>query len=220
MIKKKIDEKGIPEQPKIILPEGYKKEAKPAQAVPATEGNLAPIDKICQIISADDEKLLAKIQKEVDALRKAVKEREDFMNLVQRVQADFDNYQKRIRREKELLERYQDEYILKDLIPAFDNLDVAVTTKCTTDESQNILNGVELTRKEIMKVLDKRGVKIIKSLGEKFDPNFHEAIALVETADKPAGIVIEELKPGFMLHDRVLRPAKVKVSTPPKQQAT
>lgn len=197
-------------------------EAKPT---PAPAGNAAPIkkeeihplDKICQIISADDEKMLAKIQKEIESLRKVVNERDEYLKLLQRVQADFTNYQKRIKNEKECWDKYQDESILRELIPALENLDRPLKIKCQTDEAKCILDGVELTRREIARILEKRGIKQIKSKGEKFDPSMHEAVGMIESADHPEGTILEELRTGYMLHDRVIRAAQVRISTKPHQ---
>lgn len=165
----------------------------------------------------DSSKDLDKLQAEIEELRKAVKERDEFLKLSQRIQADFANYQKRIRRDKECWEKYKDEDLLKQLIPALDNLDRAVKVECKSDDAKCLLDGVGLTKQEVFRVLDKNGVKEIKTLGEKFDPTYHESVGTVESADRKEGEIVEEMLKGFMLHDRVLRPAKVRIAVLPKQ---
>lgn len=177
-----------------------------------------PIDKICQIISDEDERLLNKIQSEIEELGKAVKEREEFFGLLQRTQSDFMNYQKRIKREKENWDKYQDEAILKELLPALDNLDRTLEVKCESDDAKCILDGVDLTKREVLRILEKRGLKKIKTVKEKFDPSLHEALGTIETDEYPEGVILEEARPGFILHDRVIRAAQVRVSTPPKPE--
>jgi len=149
--------------------------------------------------------------KETEALRKKASERDEFFNSLQRVQADFLNYQTRIKREKEDWNKYKNEYILQQLLSAFDNLDRVLKIKCESKEAQCLLDGINLTKKEIVRVLEKNGVTPIKTTGETFDPARHEAVMAVDDKNRPDNAVIEEINPGYLLHDRVLRPAQVKV---------
>jgi molecular chaperone GrpE len=151
------------------------------------------------------------IQKEMEELRKLAAERDEFLKLLQRVQADFLNYQKRIKREKEEWERYKNEDILQQLLNAFDNLDNALKMKCESKEAQCLLEGIDLTKKELLRILEKNGVMLIKTIGEKFDPARHEAVLIVDDTNQPDNTIIEEISPGYLLYDRVLRPARVKV---------
>lgn len=149
--------------------------------------------------------------KETEELRKKASERDEFFNSLQRVQADFLNYQARIKREKEDWYKYKSEDILQQLLNAFDNLDRVLKIKCESKEAQCLLDGINLTKKEIVRVLEKNGVTPIKTTGETFDPARHEAVMAVDDKNQPDNTVIEEINPGYLLHDRVLRPAQVKV---------
>ncbi len=145
-------------------------------------------------------------------IKKLMAERDEYLKLSQRIQADFLNYQKRIKREKEEWEKYKDENILQQLLTAFDSLDRVLRIKCESQEAQCLIEGIDLTKKELLRILEKNGVTRIKTTGEKFDPARHEAVIVVEDEKQPDNTVIEELSPGYFLFDRVLRPAKIKVN--------
>ncbi|MFH1226748.1 MAG: nucleotide exchange factor GrpE [Planctomycetota bacterium] len=166
----------------------------------------------------DPAQALEKLRKEIEDLRNAAQERNEFKNLAQRVQADFENYQKRIRRDRDCWEKYKDEDLLKALIPAFDNLDRALKIECKSDDAKCLLDGVGLSKQEIFRIMEKHGVKQIKTMGEKFDPIYHEVINAKESPDKPDNVIIEEVARGFMLFDRVIRPAKVVITANKKKE--
>jgi molecular chaperone GrpE len=214
MIKKKH-----PENPSgLVMPDGtpltaaQPKEEKPKHEVKPELST--PLDKICRAISGDAA-LLKKVEADLEALKKAVKEREEFLDLLQRTQADFSNYQKRIKREKECWEKYQDEPILKELLPALESLNKPLEIKCESADAKCIQEGIDLARRELLRILEKRGIILMKTIGEKFNPAQHEAVATIESDKHPEGIILEEVRPGFILHDRVIRPAQVKVSKSP-----
>lgn len=175
--------------------------------------------KACSAPPDDPTKELAKLQVEIAELRKLAKERDEFLKLSQRIQADFENYQKRIKRDRDCWEKYKDETLLKELIPAFDNLDRALKTECKSDDARCLLDGVGLSKQEIFRILDKHGIKQIKTTDQKFDPKYHEVVSAVESLEKPDGTIIEETARGFMLYDRVIRPAKVIIAVTKKKAA-
>ncbi|MFA5794226.1 MAG: nucleotide exchange factor GrpE [Candidatus Brocadiia bacterium] len=175
--------------------------------------------KACQTSPEDPAQALEKLQKELEDLRNAANERDEFLKLSQRIQADFENYQKRIKRDRECWEKYKDEDLLKALIPAFDNLDRALKIECKSDDAKCLLDGVGLSKQEILRIMEKHGVKLIKTMDEKFNPNYHEVVNAKESSDKPDGIIIEEIVKGFMLYDRVIRPAKVVIAASKKKPA-
>lgn len=194
----------------------------PAKSAPETPAD----DKACTLPTEDSTAELQKLQKELEGLRKAATERDEFLKLLQRVQADFLNYQKRIKNEKECWDKYQDENLLRELLPAFDNFGRTLKLECTTDEAKCIMDGVTLIKREVFRILEKRGLKQMKTLGEKFDPNLHEAVAVTEIAE-PEGTassehkeneILEEVAPGFMLNDRLIRAAKVRIAMKPKKK--
>lgn len=189
---------------------------RPAQTA-ANASGVPEAGKTCPAPPDDPTKELAKLQNEILQLRKAAKERDELKNLAQRVQADFENYQKRIKRDKECWEKYKDETLLKELIPAFDNLDRALKTECKSDDARCLLDGVGLSKQEIFRILDKHGIKQIKITDQKFDPKYHEVVSAIESIEKPDGAIIEETARGFMLYDRVIRPAKVIIAVNKKK---
>ncbi len=128
-----------------------------------------------------------------------------------RLQADFDNYRRRVDREREELRRYVTGTILGEFLPVYDNLERALKYMPDTQEAKAWRMGVEMTLKGFNDVLSKFGVSAIPSVGSQFDPRVHEAVQRVES-DHPEGTIVEELLKGFQWEDRVLRASMVKVS--------
>jgi molecular chaperone GrpE len=153
---------------------------------------------------------------DVEALRR---ELEDKTDRLLRALAETDNVRRRAQREREESVRYAAEALLRDLIPVLDNLDRALDAARTAGEAHGILDGVELIRREFLKVLERHGVTRYSALGLRFDPNQHEAIARVVSADKEPDTVVGETLPGYALRGRVLRPAQVAVAAPPDEDA-
>jgi molecular chaperone GrpE len=127
--------------------------------------------------------------------------------------ADLDNYRKRILREKEEAERYANERLVKEVLPVLDSLDRALAA--AGDHPLRI--GIEMTRRLFEDALARFGVKGFSAKGETFDPHRHEAIVSVATAAHPPGTVLEEQQRGFVMHDRLIRPALVMVAGPPAE---
>lgn len=133
-----------------------------------------------------------------------------------RLYAEFDNYRKRVNKEKEDLTRYGNESLLYELLPAIDNLELALK-HALCDPKTGVVKGVEITLKELQRTLEKFGLVRIESLGKKFDPSVHHAMVQVEREDMEDKMVAEELRAGYLLHDKVLRPSLVAVSVTPKK---
>jgi molecular chaperone GrpE len=133
-----------------------------------------------------------------------------------RAAADLENYKKRAQREKEDLQKFGNEKLLKDLLPVLDNLDRALAAAASDDP---LRAGVVLVRTAFEQVLGRYGVKPFSALGQPFDPALHEALMQVPTADKPAGTVVVEHARGFTLHERLVRPALVGVAVAPPASA-
>jgi molecular chaperone GrpE len=140
-----------------------------------------------------------------ETLERLKEEHERFL----RAAADLDNYKKRAAREREDVERYGNEKLLKDLLPVVDGLDRALAA---APQDGPLGEGVRLVRATLERALAKHGVTPFSALGEKFDPAFHEALLQVPTADQPPGTVVLEHARGFKLHDRLVRPAMVGVA--------
>ncbi|HEA65257.1 MAG TPA: nucleotide exchange factor GrpE [Desulfobacterales bacterium] len=130
-----------------------------------------------------------------------------------RISAEFENYKKRSARQIDEFRKFANESLLKDMLCVVDNLERAVDSS-QNDEIKNhtIAEGVTLTIDEISKIFKKFNVKPILSLNEPFDPNFHQAVMQEETEDYPDNVVLKELQKGYLMHDRLLRPAMVIVS--------
>ncbi len=129
-----------------------------------------------------------------------------------RLQADFDNFRRRMDREREEMQGRVAERLLSNLLPVFDNLERALAYMPTEGDGKAWRVGVEMTLNGFLEALAGLGVKPIEAIGTMFDPRFHEAVQQVESSE-PEGTVVEEVQRGFMWNDRVLRASLVKVST-------
>ena len=130
-----------------------------------------------------------------------------------RVSAEFENYKKRSVRQIDEFRKFANESLLKDMLCVVDNLERAVDSSQNDGvKNQTIAEGVTLTIDELSKIFEKFNVKPILSLNEPFNPNFHQAVMQEETEDCPDNVVLKELQKGYLMHDRLLRPAMVIVS--------
>lgn len=142
-------------------------------------------------------------------LSKLRQERDEYLDLARRTKAEFDNYQKRMAREREQSLRYAYAPLARDLLPAIDNLDRFLTG---VKEENELTRIVGFVRNQIIDALKKHGISIIEAQGQPFDPNLHEAISQVPSADVPPQSVVQVVEAGYQNQDRILRPAKVIVS--------
>lgn len=129
-----------------------------------------------------------------------------------RAQADFDNFRRRTLKEKEDLAKYASMKLVTELVPVLDNFERALATAPQGAESESFSKGVEMIFRQFESVLQAEGVTAMNSVGQPFNPDFHQAIMQVESEEHEEGIVVEEVQKGYMLKDKVLRPAMVKVS--------
>jgi len=137
---------------------------------------------------------------------------EEAMDKMMRLAAEFDNYRKRSAREHENIRKFAAENIIKELLPIVDNFERGIESVNDLKDFDSFLNGVKLILNQMINLLEKEGVKQIKAVGEVFDPNIHEAVMHVNSDDYPENIVIQEFQNGYILNDRVIRPAMVSVS--------
>jgi molecular chaperone GrpE len=144
----------------------------------------------------------------------AEQEREQFLTLLQRTRADFENYQKRSQRDLAQERRYWHGSLALDLLPALDNLDRATTAAKQANETGPLVQGVALVQAQLLDMLRRHGITRMEAQGQPFDPNLHQAVMQQPSADQPPNTVLQVLEQGFMIHDRVLRPARVVVSKP------
>lgn len=130
-----------------------------------------------------------------------------------RMAAELENYKKRAARELDDIKKYANENLIRQLLTVVDNLERAIASAASENENgQSLVDGVALTLAEIMKILEKHYVSPIHALGEPFDPAFHQAMCQEECADQPPNTVVQEFQKGYLIHDRLLRPAMVVVS--------
>ena len=129
--------------------------------------------------------------------------------------AEFDNYRKRAAREKDAVVAYGNERLLRAVLPFLDNLERAISQAGASGSAEPLVEGVRLTYDHLLAELRKFGLTPIAAEGAMFDPNLHEAIAMVAWEGKPEGTVLAENRKGYVLNGRLLRPAQVTVARPP-----
>lgn len=143
-----------------------------------------------------------------------LKKLEDELKLQQdkylRLYAEFENYKKRVYKDKEELLNYGNESLIYELLAVIDNLEMAL--KHASAETNGLTQGVEITLKEFLKVIEKFGVTAIPALGEKFNPELHHAMTQIQRDDVDENVVVEEYRRGYRIKDKILRPSLVAVS--------
>ncbi|MGF7056365.1 nucleotide exchange factor GrpE [Brassicibacter mesophilus] len=150
-----------------------------------------------------------KIQNEYE---NTLKELEEVDNRYLRLQADFNNYRKRVEKEKESTYLYASQELICKLLPVIDNFDRALEIKIDETKLENFYQGVELVYKQFVDILKDSGLEEIDALNQKFDPNYHHAVAQEESDQHAEDTVMEVFLKGYMLKDRVVRPSMVKVA--------
>lgn len=151
----------------------------------------------------------AQLQSEVQRLQSLA---DEYQQRALRTQADFDNFRKRTLKEKEDFAKYASSKLITELLPIIDNFDRAISAAGDTAEIESFAKGVNMIFRQLEGVLKAEGLEAMDSVGKPFNPEFHQAIMQVESDEYEEGIVVEEVQKGYMLKDRVLRPAMVKVS--------
>lgn len=137
-----------------------------------------------------------------------------------RAQADLENFRKRVQREASEDHRYRVISVVRDILPALDNLERAVDAAKSTDDLPKLVEGVQLVVKQFEDILVRHSVKPIPAVGRPFDPNLHQAIQQVSSSEHPPMTIVTECQRGYTLHDRVVRPSVVIVSAAPAESAT
>lgn len=151
-----------------------------------------------------------------EALRQALtartQEAERLQDRLLRLQAEFENYKKRMAREKAEFLKFAHEELILEFLPVLDNLERALGAARAEAGSTPLLEGIEMIVRLFRSVLEKAGVKPMETIGQPFDPAFHQAVAQVESSHGDDNTVVEEIQKGYLIEGRVLRPAMVKVS--------
>lgn len=167
-----------------------------------------PVDKKAQTVTV--------AVAEYESLKNRLEELEGLKDKLMRTAADFENAKKRLAREKEEFVRFNQERILGQLLPVLDNFQRAMdhSEEVTDTNARKIINGIEMVLKQLNEILKSQGVKKVESVGQPFDPNLHEAVGYVQD-DGKEDEVVDEIQTGYLLHDRLLRAAKVRVRIAP-----
>ena len=134
-----------------------------------------------------------------------------------RLAAEFENYKRLTQRDQREQIRFGNEQLLKELLPVVDNMERAIKAARTNGSDSALIQGVELTLKQLLGILAKFGVQAIETAGQDFDPSAHQAVSYGPSNDVPTNKVLDEFQKGYRLHDRILRAAMVSVSSGPAQ---
>jgi molecular chaperone GrpE len=145
-------------------------------------------------------------------LQSLINKLEEADNRYLRLQADFDNFRRRTRLDAEASEKYKAQKLALELLPALDNFERALKMEADSEQTKSILQGMEMVYRSLVEALKKEGVEAIEAVGKEFDPHYHQAVMQVEDENYGSNIVVEEFQKGYMIKDRVLRPAMVKVN--------
>jgi molecular chaperone GrpE len=129
-----------------------------------------------------------------------------------RTQADFDNFRRRARQEKEEFAKYASQKLIEGLLPIVDNFERAMSASREQKDFDSLAKGIEMIQRQLNQLLESEGLLPIEAMGQPFNPELHQAIMQVEAEASESGIVVEELQKGYMLKDKVIRPAMVKVT--------
>lgn len=152
--------------------------------------------------------------KSTEAVETIQAELEETKDKYLRLYADFENYRKKMQRDKEDLIKYANESMIYELLPVIDNLEMALrhTSEGDAEAVQSLKQGVENTLREMIRTLEKHGVRVIETLDKPFDPAYHHAMSQVERSDMESNTVVEEFRKGYLYKEKVLRPSLVAVS--------
>lgn len=137
---------------------------------------------------------------------------ENMENRYLRLQADFDNFRRRSKKELEAAQKYRAQDLVSDLLPVLDNFERALKVETNQEETKSLLQGMEMVYKGLIDSLNKEGVEAIEAVGKEFDPHMHQAVMAVNEEGYGSNIVVEEFQKGYLLKDRVIRPSMVKVN--------
>lgn len=150
----------------------------------------------------------------VDEKERLTAELQEMNDKYLRLYAEFENYKKRVNKDKEELVKYGNEKLIYELLPVIDYLEMALKHS-KNEASEGIAQGVEITLKELMRTLEKFGLTSIEAIGKPFDPTVHHAMSVVEREDVEGNMVVEEFRKGYMVRDKVIRAPLVGVSKKP-----
>ena len=179
-----------------------------------------PVDSPVQETETAEQRLTEDIQQ----LQAQAAKADEYRDQLLRTAADLDNYKKRAAREKQEASKYANESLLKKLIPVLDNFDMALAAvssaqgeTASSANTDSLQQGVSMIQQQLRQALAEAGLEEINAAGQPFDPNYHEAVSQQESAEVPEGHVVQQLRKGFKLRERLLRPATVVVAKAPSK---
>ncbi len=162
-----------------------------------------------------DKKPTKKLEEEIKTLKKELRGKnelvQEYLERLQYLQADFENYKKKVLKERDEFSKYANEKLIFKLLDVLDNLERALSSAKNSRGKKALVKGVKMILKQLQCILEWEGVTPIDALGERFDPHKHEAVMGVKTGKHPENSVVEELQKGYSLKSKVIRPALVKV---------
>ena len=205
----------MPPAKKSIKIEPVDREQKAESGAPNSEGGAEDKLGTDAADNAEDHTEMSSAEDAEQKLEAATREAAENYDRMLRISAEFENYKKRSAREMEDYRKFANQELVKDLLPVLDNLELALKSASEKEKpTEGLLEGIELTRKEILRILERHNVKQIDALGMPFDPSFHEAVMREETDEHPENTVTTELQKGYLMHDRLIRPSMVAVAMP------
>jgi len=175
-----------------------------------TEAEREPAEREETEAERDEREASERLERDLDELGEAKRERDEYLELAQRTRADFENYRKRVARETSDALARGKAGLARELLPALDNLERALES--SSADAEALSKGVSLVLDELRAKLEGAGVEAFDPTGERFDPSLHEALSTQAKEDAEAGMVIETVEKGYRLNGQVLRPARVVVS--------
>lgn len=186
-----------------------------AKIVVDVDSRLVDEDKQAKI-SKNDKTSKIKAKKIMEELNQRVieleKENEELKNQNLKKRAEFENFRKRMEKDKDDFVKYSLEKFIKELLPILDSFNVALNPSSILEEHKQIYEGFSLIYKQFQDLLSKSGVVEIEAVGKVFDPNFHQAVSQEQSEQVESGVVIREYQKGYRIHDRILRPSMVVVA--------
>jgi molecular chaperone GrpE len=185
-------------------------EAKEAAGNDTSEDTFTQAGEIAEEQEATADAFINQADQELEELRKQA---DDNYQRYLRTQADFDNFRRRARLEKEDFAKYASFKLIEQLLPVLDNFNRAIAVSKDSSDTDSLLKGIEMVHRQFDAILTAEGLTPIEAVGQPFNPEYHQAIMQVESDEHEEGIVVEEIQKGYTLKDKVLRPSMVKVSS-------
>ncbi len=167
-------------------------------------------------IHKDAKRQISSLRSQLRALKEELestdKQTDEYLDYLKRLKAEFENYKRRSQKERERMVSLSNEDLIKQCLPVLDDLERAVDSSQQSKNLDSLMQGMVMILEKIRGILQRQGLQEIKAKGEEFDPHFHEALMSVNLTEYPDNLVVEEMRKGYKLNNKILRPAMVKVN--------